>query len=169
MNELSRPKLRNRPPPASRPPLRLRDVHPTRRGLVLAWWSFTATFAGLRLLTWLIHIHLRGLGNISAGGVHIHHYLWGILLLTGVAAAGLIERSPTWHGVMGLLFGVGFALVIDEAALLIDLKDVYWQTQGAVSVAIALIIIGVSGSLLALLRSPRREDDPGESRSRNTA
>jgi hypothetical protein len=141
---------------STRPPLRLRDVHPTRRGLVLAWWAFTVTFAGLRLLTWLIHVHTRGLGNINAGGVHIHHYVWGILLLIGVAAAGLVERSPSWHATMGLLFGVGLALVIDEAALLIDLKDVYWQTQGAISVATALIIIGLSGSVLALLRSPRR-------------
>jgi hypothetical protein len=39
------------PPAATRPPLRLRDVHPTRRGLVLAWWAFTAAFGGLRLLT----------------------------------------------------------------------------------------------------------------------
>jgi hypothetical protein len=55
------------------------------------------------------------------------------------------------------VFGIGLALVIDEAALLIDLKDVYWQTQGAISVAAALIIIGVTGSVLALLRSPRRD------------
>jgi hypothetical protein len=146
----------DRPPAATRPPLRLRDVHPTRRGLVLAWWAFTATFAGLRLLTWLIHIHVRGLGNISAGGVHIHHYVWGILLLIGGAAAGLVERSPSWHTAMGFVFGIGLALVVDEAALLIDLRDVYWQTQGATSVAAALIIIGLSGSVLVLLRAPRR-------------
>jgi hypothetical protein len=82
--------------------------------------------------------------------------VWGILLLIGVAAAGLVERSPSWHTVMGLVFGVGLALVVDEAALLIDLRDVYWQTQGAISVAAALIIIGLSGSVLVLLRSPRR-------------
>jgi hypothetical protein len=144
------------PRASTRPALRLRDVHPTRRGLVLAWWAFTVTFAGLRMLTWLIHIHVRGLGNVNAGGVHIHHYVWGILILIGVAAAGLVERSPSWHTTMGLLFGVGLALVVDEAALLINLKDVYWQTQGAISVAAALIIIGLSGSVLVLLRSPRR-------------
>lgn len=137
----------------------LQDVHPTRRGLVLAWWTFTATFGGLRLLTWLIHIHVGGFGNISAGGVHIHHYLWGILLLITVAAAGLIERSPAWHVWMGAAFGIGLALVVDEAALLIELKDVYWDTAGGISVAIAVIFIGLLGGSLALTRSRGVDDD----------
>lgn len=130
----------------------LSDVHPTRRGIVLAWFAFTATFAFLRLLTWAIHVHVRGFGNITAGGVHIHHYLWGILLLVIVGALGLVERDPSWHVWMGLLFGVGLALVVDEAALLIELKDVYWTGAGGVSVAIALILIGLVGSVLALTR-----------------
>ena len=136
----------------------LKDVHPTRRGLVLAWWAFTVTFGGLRLLTWLIHVHVGGLGNITAGGVHIHHYVWGILILVGVAAAGLVEQSPYWHTWMGLLFGIGLALVVDEAALLIELKDVYWTGAGGVSVAIAVILIGLAGSLLALTRSRSASD-----------
>jgi hypothetical protein len=137
----------------------LNDVHPTRRGLVLAWWSFTAMFGGLRLLTWLIHIHVGGFGNVAAGGVHIHHYLWGILILIGVGGAGVIERSPQWHAWMGLLFGIGLALVVDEAALLIELKDVYWTGTGGVSIAIALILIGLAGSLLALTRTRGVEDE----------
>jgi hypothetical protein len=137
----------------------LKDVHPTRRGLVLAWFAFTATFGFLRLLTWAIHVHVRGLGNITAGSVHIHHYLWGILLLTAVAALGLIERTPAWHGWMGVLFGVGLALVVDEAALLIELKDVYWDGAGGVSVAIAVILIGATGGVLALTRLRGAEDD----------
>jgi hypothetical protein len=137
---------------------RIRDVHPTRRGLVLAWVSFTATFGILRLLTWLIHIHVGGFGNITAGSVHIHHYLWGILLLAIVGSLGLVERESSWRVWMGVLYGVGLALVVDEAALLIQLKDVYWTGAGGVSVAIALILIGVVGSVLALTRA-RGVDD----------
>ncbi len=127
---------------------------------MLAWWGFTVTFAGLRLLTWLIHIHAAGLGNVSAGGVHIHHYVYGILLLIAVSVLGVAERSPKLRMWMGLAFGIGLALVVDEAALLIELKDVYWSGFGAVSVAIAVIIIGVAGSALALTRSPRPDDEP---------
>ncbi|HZL53995.1 MAG TPA: hypothetical protein VFC22_00060 [Solirubrobacteraceae bacterium] len=143
-------------------PRRLRDVHPTRRGLVLAWWSFTATFALLRLLTWLIRIHAAGLGNVSAGGVHIHHYIWGILLLISVAIFGLVDRSPRVRSLLGLVFGIALALVVDEAALLIELKNVYWSGFGAVSVAIALILIGAAGSALVLTRSPHAEPSPAE-------
>ncbi|QMU74128.1 hypothetical protein GXP74_29775 [Streptacidiphilus sp. P02-A3a] len=138
-----------------RRPRRLRDVSPTRRGLVLAWWAFTVTFGGLRLLTWLIHVDASGVGNVSAGGVHIHHYVWGILLLMIVGACGLVERSPRWHVWMGLAYGVGMALVIDETANLIDLKDVYWDKAGWTSIAVALLIIAVAGSLLALTHRDR--------------
>ncbi|WP_194893252.1 hypothetical protein [Catenulispora pinisilvae] len=146
----------------------LKDVHPTRRGIVLAWWAFTVTFGGLRLLTWAIHVHVGGFGNVTAGSVHIHHYLWGILILICVAAAGVIERSPQWHAWMGLFFGIGLALVVDEAALLIELKDVYWTGAGGVSVAIALILIGLAGSILALMwvrgieeeKQEKREESP---------
>jgi hypothetical protein len=140
-------------------PRRLRDIHPTRRGLVAAWWSFTATFAALRLLTWLIRLHVAGLGNVSAGSVHLHHYVWGILLLVGVAIFGLVDRSPRARLWMGIALGVGVALIVDEAALLIELRDVYWSGFGAVSVALALIIIGAAGGSLALTRSPRDDQD----------
>ncbi len=153
---------------ARRRPRHWRDVSPTRRGLVLAWWGFTVTFAGLRLLTWLIHVDAAGVGNVSAGGVHIHHYVWGILLLMAVGALGLVERSPRWRAWMGLAYGVGAALVVDEAASLIDLRDVYWEHYGGVSIAIALIIIGVAGSLLVLTH--RQEGPPvGEEVSRGRA
>jgi hypothetical protein len=135
-----------------RRPVRLRDVDPARRGLVLAWCSFTATFAALRLLTWLIHAHVAGLGNVSAGGVHLHHYVWGILLLVAVAIFGLVDRSPHARKWMGLALGIGLALIVDEAALLIELRDVYWTGFGAVSIGAAVIIIGVTGSALALTR-----------------
>jgi hypothetical protein len=141
-------------------PHRFRDVPPTRRGVVLAWWGFTATFGIARLLTWLIHIEVAGLGDVETGGVHIHHYVWGILLVIGVAAFGLTERSVRWRSWMGLVFGVGLALIVDEAALLISLEDVYWDTVGGLSIAIALILIGVVGSALVLTR--RTEEHAGK-------
>ncbi|MFJ9038508.1 hypothetical protein ACIRF8_18180 [Streptomyces sp. NPDC102406] len=138
----------------------LPGISPERRGFVLAWWGFTLTFGGMRLLTWLIHIDVAGVGDMSAGGVHIHHYVWGILLLMVVGAAGLVERSVRARAWMGLAYGVGLALVIDEAALLISLEDVYWDTRGGLSIAIAIAVIAVAGSVLAVTRG-RRARDPG--------
>jgi hypothetical protein len=139
-------------------PRRFRDVHPTRRGFVLGWWTFTATFIFLRLLTWAIRIHVAGLGNVPAGGTHLHHYLWGILLVVGVAFTGLVERTPAWRVWMGVAFGIGLALIVDEIALLVELKDVYWSGAGEVSIAAAIILIGIGGSVLALTRSPHKDD-----------
>lgn len=130
----------------------------TRRGAVLAWWGFTATFVVLRVLTWLIHIDVAVLGDVQAGGVHLHHYLWGILLLALIGAAGLGNRSPGVRKAMGLAYGVGLALVVDEAALLIQLEDVYWDTFGWVSVGIAVALIGIAGSVLAVLTAPWEPD-----------
>jgi hypothetical protein len=143
-------------------PRRLTDVHPTRRGLVLAWWVFTATFGLLRLLTWLIHAHVEGLGNVSAGGVHLHHYLYGILLLGAVGLFGLFEHDDRWHAWLGACFGFGLALVVDEIALLVQLKDVYWDGRGGVSIAVAMILIGVCGSALVFTRSPRHHPPDGD-------
>jgi hypothetical protein len=140
-------------------PRSIRDVHPTRRGFVLAWFAFTVTFAILRAITWSIHAHVGHFANVTAGSVHIHHYLWGILLVIVVAFLGLVERAPTWRTVMGLAFGIGLALIIDELALLIDLKDVYWSGAGGVSIAVALVLIGAAGGVLALTRAPGTDAD----------
>ncbi|MCZ2807107.1 hypothetical protein O2W18_18520 [Modestobacter sp. VKM Ac-2983] len=141
-----------------RRPHRLREVVATRRGYVLAWWGFTATFALLRLITWLIREDVTLLGDVAVGGTHLHHYLWGILLLALVGGAALGDRSPRVRAALGLFFGIGLALVVDEAALLIQLEDVYWDTFGWVSVGLALLVIGVAGSVLAMTEAPR---EPG--------
>ncbi|MGC5360352.1 hypothetical protein ACPXCE_01510 [Streptomyces sp. DT24] len=133
----------------------LPGISPERRGFILAWWGFTLTFGGMRLLTWLIHIDVAGVGDVQAGGVHIHHYVWGILLLVGVGAAGLVERSARARAWLGLAYGIGLALVLDEAALLISLEDVYWDTEGGVSIALAIGVIAIAGSVLAVTRERR--------------
>ncbi|MGW7067243.1 hypothetical protein ACWGIY_14720 [Streptomyces sp. NPDC054878] len=117
----------------------------------------------MRLLTWLIHIDVAGVGDMEAGGLHIHHYVWGILLLAAVGAAGLVDRSARTRAWMGLAYGVGLALIVDEAALLISLEDVYWDTQGGVSIALAIAVIGVAGSVLAITRGRRAsKEEQGE-------
>ena len=134
-------------------PRTLRQVDETRRGLVLAWLAFTITFGGARLVTWLIRIDANDVGDVSAGGVHLHHYLWGILLLAGVAIFGLVDRSPKARSWMGIALGIALGLIVDEVALLITLRDVYWDSEGWSSVAVAISLIGVAGTALVLSRS----------------
>ena len=57
---------------------------------MLAWVSFTVTFAGVRALThWIRAGHGPSGGGVSVGGKHFHHYNIGIALLATVAAVGL--------------------------------------------------------------------------------
>ncbi|QGX08785.1 hypothetical protein EEW87_17110 [Janibacter melonis] len=133
-------------------------VDPARRGLVLAWVGFTLTFALARLVTGVIKIGDQDTGDVVVGGVHLHHYLWGIAIVVAVAIYGLVDRSARTRSVMGAALGVGVALIVDEIALLVTLEDVYWTSEGWSSVAVAVIIIGVVGSALAATRSGRQDD-----------
>ena len=90
-------------------------------------------------------------------GRHIHHLVWGILLLLLVGYAWLIElgtgaaSSSRWMGrLTSMLFGVAAALTLDEFALWLNLRDVYWEREGRESFeALALfggvLAIGVFG------------------------
>lgn len=144
-------------------PRRWSQIDETRRGIVLAWLAFTITFGGARLVTWLIQIDTRDVGDVSAGGTHLHHYLWGILILAGVAIFGMVDRSAKARTWMGLALGIALALIVDEAALLISLRDVYWQSEGWSSIAIAVVLIGLGGTGLVVTRSGAALEDSEKS------
>ncbi len=50
---------------------------------------------------------------------------------------------------IALSYGTGAALIVDEFALLLDLSDVYWASEGRTSVDAAVGVIGVGGLVLA--------------------
>jgi hypothetical protein len=117
----------------------------------LAGWSaFTATFAAARAVTHAIRAERGPFRNFSAGERHLHHYLWGILMLSGAGGAAL-AKPPTDDYVPALaaVYGAGAALVVDECALLLDLSDVYWTDRGRISVNVGVGVIAVLGSYLA--------------------
>ncbi len=95
-----------------------------------------------------------GFSDIYIGGVHVHHQVWGILL---VLVSGLLEfrfnpASP-WTEVLAALFGVGAALALDEFALWFHLDDVYWGEEGRKSID-AILIGGALGVVLLMEASP---------------
>jgi hypothetical protein len=78
--------------------------------------------------------------------------MWGIGILTGVGAVAVRgEERHRRHPVVALSYGGGLALIVDEFALLLDLKDVYWAKQGRVSVDIGVGGIALAGSYFAAL------------------
>ncbi len=94
------------------------------------------------------------LSNIHIGGVHVHHQVWGILL---VLATGVLQfrftPDPPWAEVLALFFGVGAALALDEFALWLHLEDVYWSEEGRKSID-AILVAGVIGVALLFQVSP---------------
>jgi hypothetical protein len=87
------------------------------------------------------------------GGTHIHHLVWGILLLLTCGYVGVaIHPGDPWRDVVAVGFGIGTGLTLDEFALWLNLKDVYWSKQGRRSIDAVIVAAAVSGVLLVGLR-----------------
>ena len=115
--------------------------------------AFLITFACVRAYTYATLLG-RGPGNMSVGGQRIHHMVPGIFLLlgSGFVSIGLEPNMPFWlWWLLPTAFGVGAALVLDEYALWLNLRDVYWAEEGrrsidAVIIAAALLAIVALGA-----------------------
>jgi hypothetical protein len=87
--------------------------------------------------------------DVHIGGVHVHHQVWGILL---VLVSGLLafryQPGPPWAEVLAALFGVGAALALDEFALWLHLEDVYWSAEGRKSIDAVLVAVIIGAALL---------------------
>jgi hypothetical protein len=125
-----------------------------RRRLFLAAVSFFITFVGVRLLVYAIVHHAGPFGWVTMGGRHIHHLVWGILLLLVVGYADMAEigtgSSPASlfaSRLISILFGMGAALTLDEFALWLNLSaDAYWTREGRESIDAVVLF----GALLAI-------------------
>jgi hypothetical protein len=116
--------------------------------LFLASIGFLLTSLGVRAITHMIRAGIGPIHNISGSGVHIHHLVWGILLLLLVGYIWLAEVGVGWSWTSALTavaYGVGAALALDEFALWLNLRDVYWEVQGQESVNALLIFGGLLG------------------------
>lgn len=99
------------------------------------------------------------LRDITVGGVHIHHQVWGIGLVLGAAFLEFrFQPGTPWVEVLGIAFGAGAALMLDEFALTLYMRDVYWTAEGRASVNAVLLAL-VVGSLMVLATSPLQLED----------
>ncbi len=99
------------------------------------------------------------LRDITVGGVHIHHQVWGIGLVLGAAFLEFrFQPGSPWVEVLGIAFGAGAGLMLDEFALTLYMRDVYWTAEGRASVNAVLLAL-VVGSLMVLATSPLQLED----------
>ncbi|MFJ3668323.1 hypothetical protein ACIPSE_17965 [Streptomyces sp. NPDC090106] len=125
-------------------------VEPGKLPLLLALTAFVVTFLVTRVITRMIRAGKGPFGNISTGGVHIHHVVPGVILTVlggfGAVASG---RHGFGSAAFAVVFGVGAGLVLDEFALILHLDDVYWSEEGRKSVEVVVLTAALVGLMLA--------------------
>jgi len=125
-----------------------------RRRMFIASVSFMITFAGVRILVHRIVNHEGHFQWVVVRGLHIHHLVWGILILLLVGYGWLLDlgrsHSPMsifMSRLMAVSYGVGAALTLDEFALWLNLEpDAYWSSSGRLSIDAVIFF----GSVLAV-------------------
>jgi len=132
-------------------PARFLDDSGERAGFVLLA-AFLITFAFIRTSARLIRSPRVPWwpGSVTTGsGLHLHHLVWGIvlLLLSGFLDFALNPGSPG-NEVLAAAFGVGAGLTLDEFALWVYLRDVYWAEEGRASFDAVIVAATLAGLVL---------------------
>jgi hypothetical protein len=127
--------------------------------------GFLGSFALVRISTWGIRDRWGPFRNVSVGGRHIHHFVPGIVLAFASGTAALLTDDDALEDRLAIPMGAGMGLTFDEAALLLDLRDVYWTREGLLSVqlslgATAILSIAILTQRM-LRRGERREEEAG--------
>jgi hypothetical protein len=139
-----------------------------RRRLFLAALGFALTFIGVRVLVLFILYHIGPFGWVVLYGTHIHHLVWGILLLliSGYAMVAEVgtRATPTslfFGRLIAILYGMGAALTLDEFTMWLNIKESTWSFQGRESIDVvvlfgALLAVGAWGAPLWTKRPRKR-------------
>ena len=124
--------------------------------------GFCGGFALMRLSTWGIRSGWWPAGNVNVKGRHVHHFVPGILIAFASGGAGLTSQNKRLEELLAFPFGAGIGMTFDEAALLLELDDVYWSREGMVSVQVSLGAAGLLGATILALRILRRGEKSSE-------
>jgi hypothetical protein len=115
--------------------------------------AFVLSFGFIRTSAHMIRAQVSWWpGNVETkSGTHVHHLVWGILLLLSMGYIGIsTDIGSPWLEFVAIAFGIGMGLTMDEFALWLNLQDVYWQEKGrqsidAVVVTVCMLVIALLG------------------------
>jgi hypothetical protein len=136
--------------------------HVVKRGREASFWialSFLVTFGFVRYITYSIrkknlatkknpqlaqehHSRIGFHDIVLPGGLHIHHAVPGIFLALTAGYLGLVTEKKAIRPI-SIMYGIGSALALDEFALWLELRDVYWSKDGRRS----FDAVAIAGSL----------------------
>ena len=118
--------------------------------------GFVGGFALMRISTAGIRKGWWPTGNVKLGDRHIHHFVPGILIAFASGGTAIATQSDRLEEALAIPFGAGVGMTLDEAALLLDLRDVYWTREGILSVQVSLGVAAVLATTIIGLRMLRR-------------
>jgi hypothetical protein len=127
--------------------------------------GFLGSFALVRISTLGIRDEWGPFRNVRLGGRHIHHFVPGILLAFASGTTALLTDDEKLEERLALTTGVGMGLTFDEAALLLDLRDVYWTREGLLSVQLSLGATAILSIAILTRRMLRRGEDRQKERA----
>jgi hypothetical protein len=133
--------------------------------------AFLATFLFIRFSVRMIRRQVKWWpGNVTPGGLHIHHAVFGVVFMVigGLAGLAAPDNPVGLPSTCAAIFGMGTALVLDEFALILHLDDVYWAKAGRLSVDAIFVAIGVTGLLLLGVVPSIASDFTGVSKDHNS-
>jgi hypothetical protein len=122
--------------------------HIIEAGREQAFWvliAFLLTFIIVRIITHAIRAGRGPFRNLSVGGTHLHHLVPGIILVLITGYLSNVVHLRATRTVVAVFFGIGAALTLDEFALWLHLKDVYWTKQGRRSVDVVIVAAALAG------------------------
>ena len=127
---------------------------PGTGGAFLVLVAFLISFLAIRTSARLTRSVSWWPGGVKSGDVHIHHLVWGICLMmfSGFLAFAMPLEAPWWH-IFAIGFGVGVGFTLDEFALWVRLKDVYWSEEGRTSLD-AVVVAAAFAALVVLGTNP---------------
>ncbi len=112
--------------------------------------SFLATFGFIRTSAHMIRAQVSWWpGNVTVGGTHVHHLVWGIIILLVSGYIGIaVDPGSPGREIVACAFGFGTGLTLDEFALWLELRDVYWEEEGRKSIDAVIIAATLAGLVL---------------------
>lgn len=90
------------------------------------------------------------LRNIIIAGIHIHHQVWGILmvLFSGLLLITYMPGPGLGRNTLAAIFGIGAAWTLDEFAMWLHLDDVYWLEEGRASISALIVAVTITTALM---------------------
>ncbi|OZF50360.1 DUF2254 family protein [Rhodococcus sp. 14-2470-1a] len=114
--------------------------------------SFLLAFLFIRFSVRMIRAEVSWWpGNVTPGGMHIHHVMFGLImvLISGFSLVAIANyHTPVANCILASVFGVGSALMLDEFALILHLRDVYWAEEGRASIDAVFVAVAITGLYL---------------------